>query len=385
MTRWVVAGGGTAGCVVAANLAAGLPDDEVVLLEASAQLGGASLVNAGVVVGGAAGYRHRLPLEPPGSIGALGRAVLAADPRAAPALLARRAGRRVSVAEAYLASPPANLTVRTGTPVDRVVFDGSRAVGVLTAAGDQVAADRVVLSAGAVTTPALLLRSGVTELPGLGEHLQDHVGVSLAVQLKAGLGNPAGPDVAVTVEHGEHQVVVLDHIADHPGLAGLLAGFMAPLTEGAVTLPDPDGPPHVALDRAASASDTAGLRAAFDLAVALSHSAEVQAIAEAVYVDAHGTTLERLLAGGDSAVALWMAGAPNAYHHVAGSCRIGVVTDDLGRVWMRSRLAVCDASLLPGVPRRNPYLTVIDLAERLSSAWVQGLRRELRGSVPGGR
>ena len=83
--RWVVVGGGAAGCVVAANLATGLTDDEVVLLDAGDEPGGAALVNAGLVVGPVNGYRHRLPLEPPVAIGALGRAVLAAHPAAAPA------------------------------------------------------------------------------------------------------------------------------------------------------------------------------------------------------------------------------------------------------------------------------------------------------------
>jgi len=39
--RWLVVGGGSAGCVVAANLAAGFPDDQVLVVEAGAELGGA--------------------------------------------------------------------------------------------------------------------------------------------------------------------------------------------------------------------------------------------------------------------------------------------------------------------------------------------------------
>jgi len=376
--RWLVVGGGSAGCVVAANLAAGFPDDQVLVVEAGAELGGASLVNAGVVVGSSAGYRHRLPLEPADPIGALGQAVLAADPRAATVRLARRGGVRVSAAEAYLGVPPGNVEVRLATAVARIEFDDRRAVGVHTADGTHLAADRVVLCAGAVATPTLLLRSGVTDVPGVGEGLQDHAGASLAVRLVPGAVVPGAPQVAVTVEAPDHQVVVLEHTPDDPGLAGLLAGHLTPLGEGRVTLSDPDGPPLVTLDRSASATDLVALRAAADDAFALARHPAVRDIADDVFVDAHGTTLDTLTAGGSEAVDAWLRNAPSAYHHAAGTCRLGTVTDDIGRVWLYTRLAVCDASLFAGVPRRNPYLSVIDLAERLSSAWVQGLRRERR-------
>lgn len=82
-----------------------------------------------------------------------------------------RAGRRVSAAEAYL-SPQvrrrANLEIRTGVDVAAVVFDGTKAVGVRLANGTRLAARHVILCAGALATPALLMRSGV----GPGASLQ---------------------------------------------------------------------------------------------------------------------------------------------------------------------------------------------------------------------
>lgn len=101
-----------------------------------------------------------------------------------------RDGRRHSVVDGYLAPAlgRSNLTVRTNSPVRRVVFEGRRAVGV-EVADRVVRADRVVLAAGAIRTPWLLMRSGVgpaahlrdhgisvvRDLPGVGENLHDHV------------------------------------------------------------------------------------------------------------------------------------------------------------------------------------------------------------------
>ncbi len=94
------------------------------------------------------------------------------------AALTVRKGRRVSVNDAYLepARARGNLTIRGGTLVDRVLLDGRRAAGVRTVAGEEVAAREVVISAGAIHSPAILLRSGIGRGDGLpvGANLKDH-------------------------------------------------------------------------------------------------------------------------------------------------------------------------------------------------------------------
>ncbi len=101
---------------------------------------------------------------------------------------------RCSLAKAYLhpAMGRTNLTVRHDAPVKRLIVEGGRAVGVeyvLDGRTLQARASReIVLCAGAVTSPAILMRSGigpadalralgipvVLDLPGVGENLQDH-------------------------------------------------------------------------------------------------------------------------------------------------------------------------------------------------------------------
>ena len=103
-----------------------------------------------------------------------------------------RKGRRLSAARAYLhpVLGRPNLEVRTRTFVERVVFEGTRAVGVRVN-GETIRAGEVILCGGAINSPQLLQLSGignaselealgvgvVKHLPGVGENLQDHLEV----------------------------------------------------------------------------------------------------------------------------------------------------------------------------------------------------------------
>ncbi|MFD6177933.1 MULTISPECIES: GMC family oxidoreductase [unclassified Isoptericola] len=115
--------------------------------------------------------------------------------------VSQRGGSRFSTADAYLkpARKRPNLTVVTDAQATRVVFDGTRAVGVEYVRGGATlvaqARQEVVLSGGAVNTPQLLMLSGVgdrDELEGLGipvvahspevgKNLRDHLMALLAV------------------------------------------------------------------------------------------------------------------------------------------------------------------------------------------------------------
>lgn len=107
-------------------------------------------------------------------------------------------GRRLSAARAYLhpvMGTRRNLNVRTRAFVTRVVFDGSRAVGVEIARGrsgvERIVAGEVILAGGSINSPQLLLLSGVgpaadlrtlgipvvADRTGVGQHLQDHLEV----------------------------------------------------------------------------------------------------------------------------------------------------------------------------------------------------------------
>ncbi len=114
----------------------------------------------------------------------------------APTPVTQRRGLRHSAADAYLrpARRRRNLTVLTGTHVQRILLDGHRAIGVeyRDAAGVTqrvTASHEVILSAGAINSPQLLMLSGIGdpdqlraagveprhELVGVGANLQDHL------------------------------------------------------------------------------------------------------------------------------------------------------------------------------------------------------------------
>ncbi|MCT4371593.1 GMC family oxidoreductase N-terminal domain-containing protein [Yangia mangrovi] len=114
-----------------------------------------------------------------------------------------RGRRRSSAAVAYLhpALARRNLQVKTGAQVTRVIVENGRATGVEFLQGGKrrvlMAREEVILSAGAVATPHLMMRSGLgpadvlqrhgiavqQDLPGVGQNLQDHIEISLVYQL----------------------------------------------------------------------------------------------------------------------------------------------------------------------------------------------------------
>ena len=110
-----------------------------------------------------------------------------------PAPLNHRNGVRMSTALTYLseARHRLNLTIRPNVTARRVLFEGRRAVGVEAESGGDrfiVEGDQIVLSAGGIASPQLLMLSGVGpaeqleslgidlvhNLPGVGQNLRDH-------------------------------------------------------------------------------------------------------------------------------------------------------------------------------------------------------------------
>ncbi|KAI1335978.1 glucose-methanol-choline oxidoreductase-like protein [Xylariaceae sp. FL0016] len=80
-------------------------------------------------------------------------------------------GVRVTSASAYLEGAPPNLTVKTGEHIEKVIFAGDAASGVQTINGRGFTARKdVIVSAGALNTPQVLMLSGI----GPREHLEDH-------------------------------------------------------------------------------------------------------------------------------------------------------------------------------------------------------------------
>jgi choline dehydrogenase/5-(hydroxymethyl)furfural/furfural oxidase len=300
---------------------------------------------------------------PDDELGSVGRALRAADPAAEAAVLTRDAGgRRASVNDSYLepARRRTNLTVRGDSLVDRVLLDGHRAVGVRLADGTEIEAGAIVVAAGAIHSPAMLLRSRV-EVDGIGEGLQDHPSFPITLLMKPGTAAAPG-DLTVTAllratHRHTHDVQVLaleDADPSVPGLGVLLGALMLVHSTGIVSLAsdDPVVAPVVDFAMLSDERDLPGIRAAVELVERIAHSDAVGLVAEVLPYDASDAGIRAAL--GD-------------YVHAVGTCRMGVVVDPTCRVVGHEGLWVCDASVMPVVPRANTHLPTVMLAERVSA------------------
>ncbi len=355
-------------------------------------VGGSSAVNAMVALRGDAGlYRSwgwddieeawaavAVPeIEPDDDeLGAVDRALLAAAVDARRAPLTRRGGRRVTSAEAYLwpASDRPNLTIRHSTTVDQVALAGRRAVGVVLSNGEEIPAERVIVSAGAIRTPALLLRSGL-DTPGIGTGLQDHPSVPLTLALRSGV--PVDHDGLVIGAYRQRagiQFLPMNHVGrDSVGFGVLLVALMTPRgRSGSVRLDpqDPGGPPLVDFALLADPVDIRALTSGIGDAAELVRSRPFAEIVEEIYVDHAGTTLDALT--GEVAIERWLPRAVGDYVHASSSCAMGTVVDADGAVLGYEGVYVCDASVFPTIPDVNTHLPTTMLAERLSARWRRG-------------
>jgi len=113
----------------------------------------------------------------------------------------QRDGRRVDAGRAYLGDGKArpNLRVLAGRPAQRILFEGNRAGGVLVGGQPLRARREVILCAGAIGSPQLLMLSGIgpaahlrefgipvlQDAPEVGEHLQDHIDYTANLRARA--------------------------------------------------------------------------------------------------------------------------------------------------------------------------------------------------------
>ena len=251
-----------------------------------------------------------------------------------------------------------NLTIQADTLVDSVLLDGTRAIGVSTSAGD-IGADTVVVAASAYGSPAILLRSGITDLP-VGENLADHVGTGMAWEPTAALRREWDE---WTREHSLAMGGVTVGIGDlflfpavDPDYEISSAVFaMKPRSRGRVALTSPDPRAPLAIDHGF-----------------LSDEADVEVLADGFErLRAVGASLSHYAAretrpGAEVDAEAHVRATARGFFHPTGTCAIGAVVDERGRVYGYENLVVADASIMPTIPRVNTNLTTAAIAEKLA-------------------
>jgi 5-(hydroxymethyl)furfural/furfural oxidase len=302
--------------------------------------------------------------------------------------LTLRDGRRVSTNDAYLepARGRANFAVRGDVLVDRVLIDGRRAVGVRTASGEEIEARSIIVSAGAIHSPAILLRSGVGLADGLpvGRNLKEHAatpGFEIALKPRGRMTTASAPVFTAALRYtsglagagpNDMQMMWFGTIGPtDDALAGarLMGAVMRVFSHGEVRLrsDDPLDDPFVDFNMLADDRDRIRLRdCVWRMIDVLRHEA-VASISDGV------TALSTPIADLDSddAIDAWLSAYVTDYVHAVGTCRMGTpgdpaaVVDTDCRVIGYEHLRVCDASVMPDLPKANTHLTTVAIAERL--------------------
>ncbi|MCR3752107.1 GMC family oxidoreductase [Lentzea californiensis] len=317
--------------------------------------------------------------------------------------VSQREGQRFSVADGYLrpALDRDNLTVRTGTRVRRVLFDGTRAAGIEYEDGREERCRReVVLSAGAIGSPHLLMASGIgpsdelarfgvpvlAAAPEVGAHLADHLQVPV-IGVPPGAGEPdwdprryvrsrRGPLSSNLAEAAAF--VRLDPAAPGPdvellwmpvqfrdhGRSGTGTGstvcvvLLRPRSRGRLGLAAADvttAPvidPRYLEDPADVKTLVSGIRFALRVLSGVPSGAETFSLA------ADASTGE---------IRDHLAQHAETLYHPAGTCRLGQdpasVVDHRLRVRGVSGLRVADASVMPVLPAAHPNAATVAIAE----------------------
>ncbi|MBO0801451.1 MAG: GMC family oxidoreductase N-terminal domain-containing protein [Nocardiopsaceae bacterium] len=316
-------------------------------------------------------------------------------------------GHRVSPADAYLrpAMNRPNLTVQADCLATRLHIRHGRCTGVTYLRDgtprEAHASGEVIVCAGAIGSPQLLMLSGVgpagqlralgidvaADLPGTGTNLQDHPmamacyapAVTLPPsrynhgEMYAALRSPmagAWPDL--------HLFPILlplappGHTAPAGGFA-LVASVVAPDSRGSVRLASPD-------PRAAPLIDPGFLREPGDISRLEAGLTMIrQAAAHSAFTRLGVTeALPGSVARDGSGLRAWIRRTVSSYYHPAGTCRIGpgqhqdAVLDPELRVHGITGLRVADASVVPVIPNAHPNATVLAIAERAADL-IRGL------------
>ena len=325
-------------------------------------------------------------------------------------------GVRFSIALGYLgqARHRLNLTVRPNCQAQRILFRGNRAAGLLVESGGEtfsVEAEQIILSAGAVGSPHLLLLSGVgpsaqleslgiavvQDVPGVGRNLKDHPKVYVTWEVGDGFdaasNRGAGGAALRLTAPGSHLRNDLGISLSGPGVPRVKGGALAAAAQGspagelgvgrhfemmvALLLPESQGEltltssdhraqPSMHYNYLAEPFDRERLRSGIRLAMDLAGRHEL-----APFLGRRIEPEDGDLAS-DDALDQWLLREATTYSHISCTCRMGpsgdplAVVDQYGKVHGMEGLRIVDASIMPDLVRAPINPSVIMLAERVA-------------------
>jgi len=313
-------------------------------------------------------------------------------------------GIRMSTALTYLDAcrHRLNLVVKANALVRRIRFAGTQAVGVEVESGGEtflVEAGEIILSAGAIQSPQILMLSGVgpaahlrsmgiqvvQDLPGVGQYLKNHPAVSVRYLPNGQYRlDPDAPRNQVALRVTAPGSATRNDIQIQPTSSGpvgraaedirLGVRLEPPVSTGELRLAstDPTVQPQLEYRLLTQPWDRERLRAGVRLCL--------QLLQHPVFKDivGHRTTPTEEDLASDQALDTWLQRNAGIAGHSSLTCKMGpasdamAVVDQYCRVHGVRHLRVIDASAMPEIPRANTNATIIMLAERAADLIRQG-------------
>ncbi|MBT2332967.1 GMC family oxidoreductase N-terminal domain-containing protein [Variovorax paradoxus] len=341
-------------------------------------------------------------------------------------------GERFGTGKAFLQPALArpNLTVRTGATLLRVRLCGTRATGVMFLENGvpqtAEASSEVVLSAGAIGSPQLLMHSGIgpadelsalgirplLDLPGVGRNLQDHINcpVSFTTRQRFGIAQASDAEAAAHLQQWEATrcgplssnwsacggfartddgaeapdlqlyCIVTAH-RDHaryqstqPGIT-LFSVVQRPQSRGVLRLRSADPLERPAIDpRYFSDPEGVDLQLVVDGIRLQRRIAALQPLREVIAAEFEGSAA----AQSDEALAAFVRAQATTLYHPTSTCSMGThamaVVDPTCHVHGTEGLYVADASIFPSMVSGNTNAPTIMVAERAADFILHGAR-----------
>ncbi|NQW16269.1 MAG: mycofactocin system GMC family oxidoreductase MftG [Chloroflexi bacterium] len=314
-------------------------------------------------------------------------------------------GIRWSTALGYLnpARHRLNLTIRAKVHTRRVLIEAGRAVGVEVESGGEVFVingDEVILAAGAINSPQLLMLSGigpadhlrdkgidvVKDLPGVGKNLRDHPQVQLTWKTIDGFEQDAlAPRIQLALRYTAENSPLRNDMFIHPfsyateggiyllsdekplGVGMIIAIYLAK-GAGEITLnsTDPYEQPFLDYNFLTEEEDRRRFREAVRICLDLAQSDAYREFIE------HGVEPTEGELESDESLDQWLLENVRTSHHVSGTAKMGpasdnmAVVDQFGHVHGVDALRVADASIMPDCIRANTNATAMVIGERIA-------------------